>query len=77
MDGTDLAAKIAAAEHERAIWEAGRRAFCVEGADAFNPHSPYSPDHALWADGFDAERKEKRVPEWLDHGEPARLGGRR
>ncbi len=75
MDGTDLAAKIAAAEHERAIWEAGRRAFCGEGAGALNPHLAHSPDHALWAEGFDAERKEKRVPEWLNPVEPAKLGG--
>ncbi|MEF2553716.1 hypothetical protein VQ042_20595 [Aurantimonas sp. A2-1-M11] len=58
----DLAEKIAAAEHERTVWEAGRSAFRTEGAAALNPHSPRSSDHALWAYGFDAEWKEKRGP---------------
>ena len=76
MDTTDLAAKIASAEHERTVWEAGRQAFRAEGALALNPHSPHSLDHALWADGFDAERKMNRVPNWLGHGEPAKLRGK-
>ncbi|MEF2554403.1 hypothetical protein VQ042_24345 [Aurantimonas sp. A2-1-M11] len=68
----DLAEKIEAAEHERAVWEAGRQAFRAEGAAALNPHSPRSPDHTLWADGFDAERKVKRVPVWADEDGPTR-----
>lgn len=66
MDLTDLAAKIASAEHERAIWQAGRRAFCVGGATAVNPYSAHSPNYALWADGFDAGRQIKRLPYWVD-----------
>lgn len=71
----DLAEKIAAAERERAVWEAGKQAFRAEGAVALNPHSPHSPDHALWADGFDAERKVKRVPVWSDEDVTARRDG--
>ncbi|MEF2554424.1 hypothetical protein VQ042_24455 [Aurantimonas sp. A2-1-M11] len=65
---SDLAEKIAAAECERAVWKAGRRAFRADGAVAFNPHSPRSSEHALWADGFDAERKAKRLPAWIENG---------
>lgn len=64
----DLADKIAAAERERGMWQAGRKAFREEGAAALNPHSPRSSDHALWADGFDAEREAKRVPVWSGEG---------
>ncbi|MEF2554529.1 hypothetical protein VQ042_25085 [Aurantimonas sp. A2-1-M11] len=67
----DLAKKIAAAERERTVWDAGRRAFRAKGTAAPNPHSARSSDHALWADGFDAERKPKRVPVWIDDDEPA------
>ena len=62
----NLARKIAAAERERAVWEAGRLAFRTEGAAALNPHSPRSPEHALWADGFEAEREATRVPVWSE-----------
>ena len=56
----DLAEKIASAERERAVWNAGRKAFHEKGVVALNPHSPRSSDHALWASGFDAERDAER-----------------
>ncbi|HEV7436953.1 MAG TPA: hypothetical protein VGO22_19125 [Pseudorhizobium sp.] len=68
----DLAAKIAAAERERVVWAKGRRAFRTEGAAALNPHSPRSSEHALWADGFDAERGAKRALVWSDEDGPAK-----
>lgn len=64
MDAKDLAAKIASAERERAVWNAGRRAFRDEGAMALNPHAPLSPDHTLWAEGFEAEREATKAPIW-------------
>lgn len=70
MGAQDLAAKIADAEHERAVWEAGQRAYRDEGSAALNPCSPHSPDYGLWAEGFENERSKKRYPEWLDDGEP-------
>ena len=60
----DLALKIAEAERERAVWDAGRKAFRDRGTAALNPHSPRSPDHALWADGFDVERDVNRGTTW-------------
>lgn len=77
MDLMNLAAKIASAEHERAIWQAGRRAFCVEGPTALNPYSAHSPNHALWADGFEAGRQIKRLPNWVDGSERAKPVGER
>ncbi|MCW7545391.1 hypothetical protein N7I30_16445 [Aurantimonas litoralis] len=66
MGANNLASKIAAAERERAAWEAGRQAFRAEGAEASNPYTLHSPDHSLWSEGFEAERRERQMPRWLD-----------
>lgn len=60
----DLAAKIAAAERERAVWAEGRKGCRAGGIAALNPYSPRSSDHILWAEGFDAERETTKAPEW-------------
>lgn len=57
----ELADKIASAERERTVWDAGRKAFRTQGVAALNPHSPHSADHALWADGLDAERERMKA----------------
>ncbi|MBB4003197.1 hypothetical protein [Aurantimonas endophytica] len=62
----DLAAKIAAAERERTVWAEGRKVFRAGGPAALNPHSLRSPDHALWAEGFEAEREATKAPVWSE-----------
>lgn len=59
----DLVALIASAEAERAAWNEGRRAYQDQGVTAVNPHSPRSPNHVLWADGFEHERSEAMARE--------------
>jgi hypothetical protein len=62
----DLAAKISAAERERTVWAEGRKAFRTGGIAALNPHSPRSPNHTLWAEGFEAEREATKAPVWSE-----------
>ena len=62
----DLVAKIAAAERERRVWEAGRKAFRSEGSAARNPYSTRSSNHALWADGAAAGCEAKSFPAWCE-----------
>ena len=61
-----LNVRILTARHERAKWQAGRKACRDFGTSALNPYSLRSTDHHLWAAGFELERSLLPAPfTWL------------
>lgn len=53
VEKRDLAAEIALAQHERAIWSEGRKAYRQSQIAAINPYSARTPAYVLWEEGFE------------------------